>query len=109
MGEPKYIIVDTNKDKFGRRNRDVFDVNWNHQELEIKYPRALVTPQRPDELDKMLVLTRKISRGFKCIRVDWFVTKDQLLFNQVKFSPGNGVEKFFGDNYEKILGDLIAI
>lgn len=108
-GEPEYIIVDTNKDKYGRRSRDIFDVYWNHQKFTIKYPQAQEVPKMPSKLSEMLNLTRKLACDFNFIRVDWFITGDRILFNQVKFAPGNGVEFFSDPAYAVKLGDLIKL
>lgn len=108
-GEPMFIIVDTDKDKYGRRTRDVFDIEWRHQNLEIKYPKASITPVMPTRLSEMLNLTRIIAKDYILVRVDWFITKERLLFNQIKFSPGNGVEIFSSLEYEEKMGDLIKL
>jgi len=108
-GEPVFIIVDTNKEKYGRNNRDIFDINWNHLNFSIKYPNALQTPEKPDRLSDILNLTRTLAGNYKFIRIDWFVTKDKILFNQVKFSPGNGVEYFSDPAYDVKLGELLKL
>jgi hypothetical protein len=108
-GEPEYIVADTNKDKYAGRNRDIFDVNWKHQEFTIKYPQAQITPTKPHKLSEMLNLTRRLAFGHRFIRVDWFIAGEQLLFNQVKFAPGNGVEFFSDPAYGVKWGDLIIL
>ncbi|HHV10477.1 MAG TPA: glycosyltransferase [Clostridiales bacterium] len=108
-GEPKYIIVDTKKDAYADCRRDIFDLDWRHQPYEIKYPKADSIPDQPVHLEEMTEIAKKLCEGFKFIRIDLFDTKEKVLFNEVKFSIGSGVEYFKQMSFANQLGSLINI
>lgn len=95
-GVPRYVVFDSNK--FGQmdRKRDIFDMNWQRLDAEIKYPRSEAVPLKPEHFDEMKEVAKTIAAGFTFSVAHLFDTEDGVLFNEVKFTFGDGVEAMTG-------------
>jgi hypothetical protein len=51
----------------------------------------------------------RTGKTFPFIRVDFFDTREQLYLNEIKFSPGAGVEKIVPEELDLMLGEKIEM
>lgn len=114
MGEPCYIQVIGDRDLMRHTGQQmIFDVLWNEQTWGFgDYPKYIRKIQRPDALEQMLDLSRKLSYGFVYVRIDFYIIENQPMFGEMTFTPGGGIYRYNKDwTYEsdKELGDLIDI
>ena len=107
-GEPRYVEVDF--DRFTHHHRNIYDVNWNLQECEIKYPsdRNRVIP-RPQNLDEMLEMARILSKGFPHVRIDLYNIDGRAYFGEFTFYHGGGWEEFRPLKWDYIFGDCMKL
>jgi hypothetical protein len=107
-GEPRYIEVDF--DRFTHHHRNIYDVNWNLQECEIKFPsdRNRVIP-RPQNLDEMLEMARILSKGFPHVRIDLYNIDGRAYFGEFTFYHGGGWEEFRPLKWDYIFGDCMKL
>ena len=47
-----------------------------------------MAPQKPDKLDELVALARKLSSGFPLVRVDFYEDKGRIYVGEMTFSPG---------------------
>jgi hypothetical protein len=106
-GKPKYIVLDM--DRFGDHKRDVYDLNWNKQDLSTDHAQSNVTAERPEALDKMIELAAILSEGFPHVRVDFYYVNGKIYFGEMTFFPWGGPIWFKPDKWNYILGELIPI
>lgn len=108
-GEPKYILCIKGSHRPGSK-ASFYDLNWNKQEFSNGYPIDEGMAPKPDKLDEMLELSRKLSQGFKHARVDWYEypkSRHGILFSEITFTTWAGLKHFFPPQYDEILGKLI--
>ena len=104
-GNPLYVQVDFNRDKYHARN--IYDVEWNLLPLKIQFDNLSITMSKPHFLDDMIQLCRIISKNIPFCRIDFYYT-EKIIFGEITFYPGNGFEKFSPQEFDKIFGkDLI--
>lgn len=107
-GEPKYILYVTN-----RRNsvkKAFYDLEWNKQPFVSTQSLLEEDVEKPKQLDKMIELSRVLSKGFCHVRVDWYLFDDGTIkFGEMIFTPLSGIGKWCPPEYNKILGDLIQL
>ena len=75
-------------DRFGNHQYRIFDAEWN--EFEKKNPAESATiPQipRPEKLEEMLEVCRRLSSGFPYVRVDLYYTSNKIYFGELTFTP----------------------
>ena len=109
-GEPKMILVCQDRYSPGGLTEDFFDVNWTH--LEVKRPKhgnAITNISKPNELDEMLEIARKLSMNIPFIRVDLFNANGSIYFGELTFYPAGGFEHFVPDNFDMKLGSQLQL
>lgn len=110
-GKVKYIQVDY--DRFTNHKRNIYSVEWIKQPFTIQYPSdAKKVINRPKNFDRMIELAERISSAVGSIpflRVDFYSTNNSILFGEVTFYHGNGLERFTPEIWDRKLGDLIKL
>lgn len=90
-GEPRMIQVDT--DRFTDHKTDCFDTDWRKIDslTPITFGDSIEPPKRPQTLETILVLARKLSQDFPYVRVDFYTVGNKVYFGELTFTPGSGV------------------
>jgi hypothetical protein len=57
----------------------------------------------------MIYISKKLSSGIKFCRVDLYEVGEKVLFGEITLHPGGGLEPFFPESYDKILGTYLDI
>ena len=107
-GEPEIIQVDF--DRFIEHKRNMYGKDWKRIEMELEFPsdKNKVIP-RPESLEEMLNLARKLSEGLPHVRTDFYCINGKLYFGELTLYHGAGYEKFRPDEWDKRLGDLMIL
>ena len=107
-GEPRIIFVDY--DRQIHHHRNVYSIDWNLMDVETKYlPAPGRNIPKPDELDKMIAVSRKLSAGMRHVRVDMYVVNGNIYVGELTFFHGNGCSKFKPAEFAVTLGDYINL
>ena len=106
-GEPKYIIVDV--DRYTDHKRNFYDVNWVRQDMFNRHPGYDGVVEKPECLDEMLAVARKLSKGLRHIRIDLYEVSGKVYFGEMTFFHGYGMEVFRPRAFEEHMGDLISL
>ena len=107
-GEPRMIQVDF--DRFTNHKRNLYDTAWNFLEASIKYPfdRNRVF-DKPTVLDELLNLSRKLSKGIKHVRTDFYLINDHIYFGEMTFYHGAGYDSFSSNELRECMGEWILL
>ncbi|WP_258831557.1 ATP-grasp fold amidoligase family protein [Peribacillus frigoritolerans] len=109
-GEPKFIAVDfsiTNKKK---TRRNLYDLNWNLMDGEISYPKELsLRVEKPDKLDLMIALSRKVSKDIPHARVDFYYINQKIIFGEITFFHQSGMGKIRPIEFEEQMGNWLKL
>lgn len=109
-GIPHHIEVD-----YGRyidHKRNIYDTNWNFLEFQnnIKYPFDINhVIAKPQNLELMLSLAKKLSAGLKHVRVDLYNINGKIYFGELTFFHGTGMARFKPKEWDLKLGNLIHL
>lgn len=106
-GEPKFLYIASDRGidtKF-----DFYDLNWNKIPVSQCYPNSDYIYPKPDNLDLIIELARKLSKGFPHVRVDFYILKDRIIFGELTFFHFSGTKKFIPEKYDKVFGDYIDL
>ena len=106
-GEPRFVQVDF--DRFTNHTRAFYDCEWRKQTFSVGYPLSEKTVSRPQELEQMLDLARSLSREIPFLRVDQYLVSGEVFIGELTVYPGNGMEKFTDERWNKELGDLLEL
>ena len=107
-GEPKIIQVDY--DRFVEHKRDLYGADWHKLEYALAYamnPGHEVN--RPQKLEEMLDLARKLAKGHAFLRTDFYSINDKLYFGEMTFYPEAGFGKWSPNEIDDKLGNCVNI
>lgn len=109
-GTPQVILVC--KDRYAKTGitEDFFSVTWEH--LKVKrplIPNSIVEIPKPQNLDLMLSLSKKLSADIPFLRVDFYEIKSQVYFGELTFYPASGMGEFVPIEWDNKLGEMIKL
>ena len=86
-GVPKFVQLDF--DRHTHHTRKLFDTDWNEQDFSIIYPRNTTGVARPDTLDVMLDVARRLSKPFSFVRIDLYSDNRRVLVGEITNCSAN--------------------
>jgi hypothetical protein len=91
-GEPLGLHVDI--DRFGDHCYRIFDADWNEFIKTGNTKGDIPHVPRPERLDELLDVSRRLSAGFSYVRVDLYYIDNRIYFGELTFTPGDGMSRF---------------
>jgi len=88
-GRPLYIWVDTAR--FTDHRRNVFGLDWRDEGVRIGYRRGDAQLPRPANLDLMIELAERMSKGIPMVRVDFYNVGGRIYFGELTFTSDRGL------------------
>lgn len=86
-----------------------FDRDWKPLPFRRHYPTSDIEIAKPKHYEKMLELAETLSRNIPFVRVDLYEVGGNILFGEMTFYPGNGMEEFYPEEWDEILGSWIRL
>ena len=109
-GECKVIMVGKNRFGADGVEKDFYSIEWEHLDIRrSESSNAYARTERPPELDKMVVLGKKIAKDMPFVRVDFYIVDHQIYFGEITFFPTSGLQRFNPDNWDTIFGRWIKL
>ncbi len=91
------------------REVSVYDETFNQINLKFM-PYYRIMKEDADDLVKLAVmLSDKLCKEFKLVRVDWLIFKDKLYFNEMTFTPFSGFYDFEDKEWNIKLGNMLDL
>ena len=107
-GQPKLIEVDYGR--FTQHMRNFYDKDWNFVDLELQYPSDKNHEiSKPEKLDEMLALAKKLSEGIPHVRTDFYSINGKLYWGELTFFHEAGMGHFKPETWNEKLGKLIVL
>ena len=69
-GDPKYIQIDV--DRYGHHRQKYYDLDWKELNWSYGFDKYNEKIDKPENIDEMLEIARKLSRKFQFVRVDLY-------------------------------------
>ena len=107
-GEPR-IIQTIQNDKMPNESIDYFDPDWNLLPFRQNYPHSAVPTARPQRLEAMLDLAKRLSSGFHFLRVDLYEVNGDIFFSEFTFFSDAGFAPFEPEEWNRTLGSWILV
>ncbi len=105
-GGVKFVWVDTGR--YTDHKRNVYDLNW--KETGFTYDRyEKIDVPKPKNLDRMIKFAGILSENFAFVRVDFYEIDDRLYFGEMTFTSSSGMDKFYPEEYDRIVGDYLVL
>lgn len=106
-GEPKIIMYV--KENLDSQRYNFYDLNWNllpfgQRSRNIEFPI-----ERPEYLDEMLSIAKKLSAPFPNVRVDLYHIQNKIQFAELTFYDGSGLDGFTPVKWDFNIGKMLAL
>ena len=106
-GVPKLVLVCSNRNEKLKLN--YFDLEWN----ELKYGkdswRNSIKIEKPSKLNDMIEISKKLSKDFPFVRVDFYQYKNRALLGEMTFTPAECLAPYYSELGESELSKLLDI
>jgi len=109
-GEPKVILVCSDRYKESGLTEDFYSCEWQH--LDLSRPglqHSKEVQHKPAELDKMLELASKLSKDIPFVRTDFYIIDHQVYFGEMTFFPACGMKPFEPREWDYNFGDWLKL
>ncbi len=107
-GEPKMMFIASDRNS-GSVKFDYYDMNFNHVDLKQKYPNSSTQLRKPETFDKMIKLSKVLSKGFPHVRVDFYEVDGKLYFGELTFFHFSGFMPFEPEKWDTVFGDWLKL
>lgn len=104
-GNPEYIRVKTVD---GADYMNIYDIDWNDTGVWFGHD-TYPTVKKPDNLEELIELAKKLCGDFAHVRVDFNVNRGKVYFGELTFTGGSGIFRIEPYEFDKKLGDLIKL
>lgn len=109
-GECKAIMVGQNRFGPGEFGNDYYTPEWEHFDFTRGYSHnAPVRSSKPEQLDEMISLGKKLAMDYPFVRIDLYVVNGKIYFGEITFYPASGFNAFHPEEWDKIYGDWIKL
>ena len=99
----KCAFIQVDRERFRHHSRTLYDPDWSLLPVSYQY-RQGEKVEKPDQLDYMLDLARRLSRPFDYIRVDLYEIDGKVYFGELTNYPESGHGTFDPVSFDFELG-----
>lgn len=107
-GEPRAMFIASDRAS-DHVKFDYFDLDFKHLDIKQKYPHADRALRKPETFDKMVELSRTLSKGFPHVRVDFYEVEGHLYFGELTFYHFSGFMPFEPDEWDYTFGKWLEL
>ena len=106
-GEPKVILA--MKDRNKNMKRMFYDINWIplYEYANREVCNGVI--EKPENLEKLIYYSRKLSEGFPFVRVDLFSNDKDVIFGELTFTPAACLSKSHNSKGDLYFGELLKL
>ena len=108
-GEEQRVLVQVDFDQHTDHRRDYYDLDWNRMPFASRVPNAEREAPRPEKLEEMVEVARRLAEDFPFVRVDLYLIEDRIYFGELTFTSGGGMSSFDPPEWDRKLGDWIGL
>jgi len=107
-GEPEYLFVAS--DRINHQTKfDFYTKDWEWIPARNKYPNAGDVLKKPDALEKMFDVARKLSKPFPAVRVDLYYEEGVIYFGELTFYHFSAFTPFDPPEFDIRLGEHFVL
>jgi hypothetical protein len=102
-GRVHFIQVDYAR--FRKHRRNFYTRAWARLPVTSACPPTQEVPPEPDRLGEMIAIAETIGAEFDFVRVDLYLTCDDVLFGEATFYPAGGMSGFGSARWDATFGE----
>jgi len=106
-GQPKTLDIISNREI--EPKSDMFDMNFNWIPVKLDYEHSGKVFQKPIGFEKMIELSKKLSKNLTHVRCDFYHINGKVYFGEMTFYQCSGLEKFRNYEHDVMFGSWIHL
>jgi len=106
-GEPKSMFIAS--DRANNVKFDYYDLNFNHLDIKQKYPNSTKKIEKPINFEKMIKLSKELSKNLKHARIDFYEVNGKIYFGEITFYHFSGFMPFQPKEWDTKFGDWLKL
>lgn len=106
-GEPK--LIQLHHDRYGKHTLDFYDTLWRKTDICQVTPNSDYIAPKPELLNNMLCIARKLSAGMAYSRIDLYYQSKKIYFGEITMYPTSGFSSFRTIEQDIKLGSWIKL
>ena len=106
-GKPYCVLVCSNREE--SLHLDYYDLNWNKLDAVPKKYSSTYNIDKPKGLDKMIEVSKVLSKPFDFSRIDFYDIEGKIYFGEITLTPANANLYYTNEKWQKIFGKMIKI
>ena len=104
-GQNYKIYIQVLYDRMAEIGKNIYDENWQLQSFTMgDYQVNKKIIEKPENLDEMLTIVKKLASDFDYVRVDLYNINKKIYFGELTFTHASGYSKFSPNEYDRIWG-----
>ena len=108
-GEPRFLYCGQGLTEDHSLKIDFYDLNWQLMPFyRTDYHRLGKIP-KPINLDKMIEISKRLSKDIPFVRIDLFEVNNQIYFSEFTLYPASGYMPFVPNEYDRIVGEWLRL
>lgn len=108
-GIPKFLYCGQDMSLGHMGKVDFFDLSWEPMPFYRTDYQRLGRIPKPYQLDEMIQIAYKLSKGVPFVRIDLFEIDNQIYFSEFTLCPASGYMPFVPKEYDRIVGDWLIL
>lgn len=109
-GEPKALFVATDRNKPNEEVKfDFYDLDWNRLPMKQGHPNSSANIAKPKSFDRMIEISRILSKGIPHVRVDLYDINGHIYFGELTFSHFSGFVPFQPEEWDYTFGAWLQL
>lgn len=105
-GKPKFI--QTIFDRGMETKEDWYDTDWNPINISYFSPNRK-NIEKPKLLTELLTIAKTLAQEFPYVRVDLYISNNQIYFGELTFRPYGGFMRFQPESFDVKLGQYLDL
>jgi len=102
-------VIQVDFGRFSDQKRNLYDRDFNLLPARIIYDNYSGNVSRPDNLDKAIEISEKLSAGVSFLRVDLYLPGEEVYVGELTNYPGNGFAKIIPPSFDRALGEKLHL
>lgn len=107
-GKPEIMYIAAGRSK-NETTVDFYDMNFNHLDMVHHYSNSSTNIDKPVTFEKMIELSKKLSKQFLHIRIDFYEVNGKIYFGELTFYSFSGFSKITPEEWDYKLGKLLKL
>lgn len=109
-GTPKFLYISRGLENHATASISFVTLDWKFAPFKRSdFMGFEELPEKPQHLEEMVALAKKLSESFPFLRVDLYEAKGRVYFSELTFSPCGAYLPFQPKEWDKKLGALLTL